>query len=217
MQSAVLHDSKIRYVIKVFDNQDRKSVAILHSDGIRGGFLSKLPLSFLSSLYQAIAHDKHSVVFTANCSDFGCCGFVVGTRSTKGLYKRVLLSKWPVFALHVVPSLIKPSILTKVVETLCYPFCKKKNSSLRTSSVEMPDAELLSIVVTASMRRQGIGRMLVNQLDEWFRNNNCSKYSVITVANDENSNAFYRAVGFIYEGSFTHHENTMNRYIRTLF
>jgi ribosomal protein S18 acetylase RimI-like enzyme len=101
----------------------------------------------------------------------------------------------------------------------------------------LPQAELLSIAIASEARGKGVGRALVNQLEQFFVNNlnnlNPSTalarrsreakaaqrdftYKVSTSASDSVANFFYRGCGFRLNRQFKHHGNVMNEYLKTV-
>jgi GNAT superfamily N-acetyltransferase len=101
------------------------SIARLHRTGITTGFLSTLGDGFLATLYRGIAADRDSVVFVAVSEDGVPVGFCAGTLDTGKMYRRVLLRRGWVLGIKVLPSLLIPSRVRRMVETVAYALRKK--------------------------------------------------------------------------------------------
>ena len=199
--------------VRLLDPSDAEAVARIHREEIASGFLSMLSQKFLARLYRDIAVDCNSVVFVATDSaSADVVGFVAATVSTSGLYKRLLARNALAYVVHLLPLAVKPSMLGRILETLWYPFRTKVGRSEATSC-STPEAELLSIAVSACSRRRGLGQRLVAALDDWFVGR-ASRYAVVTWQEDERANAFYRSRGFVVADSFLHHGHVMQRYLR---
>lgn len=187
-------------------------IARLHTQGIRTGFLSLLGTGFLSNLYSAIAKDEHSVVFVSGEDNIE--GFVAGTISTGRMYRNVLKRHWFSLAIAVAPRLRNSGFIKQAFETFLYGLkLGGKCSEDKTSLVE---PELLSIAVDTSARGRNIGRGLVTRLEYWFFERGITSYKVVTYQKDPVSNAFYKRCGFQCFRSFSHHDNTLNEYIKTI-
>jgi N-acetylglutamate synthase-like GNAT family acetyltransferase len=73
-------------------------------------------------------------------------------------------------------------------------------------------AELLSVAVSDKARGKGIGKKLVQALDEQFLKMGVREYSVVTHGIDERSNQFYIRCGFEFVRSFENHGKPMKEY-----
>jgi len=189
-------------------------VARLHSASITEGFLSTLGLRFLTVLYRGIQTAPRSGVLVAK--DGGTIlGFVAYTTDVATCYRWVLARRLFPLGMALLPSLLKPSVHARCLQTLLYPFRARDDASPEAqSSGRRP--ELLSMAVSDRARGQGIGKQLVRSLDEQFRRLEVESYVVVTYAKDERSNGFYRSCGCVHSRSFSHHGKPMNEYLRTL-
>ncbi len=198
-------------MITELQNNHGRAVAQLHRDGIQTGFLSSLGLPFLSSLYQAIHSAPNSIVL-CDVATSGVLGFVAGTTSTKMMYRWVLPRYGLQLFARAVPSLSRPTDLARIWETIRYT--GKSRALPDNATVDCVEAELLAIAVDSSHQGQGVGRMLVTALEQWFVSRGVSRYKVVTSASDRLSNQFYLRCGFSQTRSFIHHGNEMNEYAK---
>ena len=202
---------------------DAPAVALLHQQGITAGFLSGLGPRFLSALYCTIANSRWSTVFTAVPEGTGKpVGFIAASIDTGRMYQDVLLRRGLRFAWLLAPQIIRPVAVKNMLETVLYPVFHAKDAERKAdvlsqaSSAGGVRAELLAIAVDREWQGRGIGRLLVNEMEGYFRESGVERYKVVTSAQDETANAFYRALGFCLEKTFVHHRREMCQYIKTV-
>ena len=210
-----LLDSNISIAVMAPDED--LQVAHLHMDGIPLGFINSFGDRFVGRMYRGIATAPESGVWVARSEQGNVLGFVAGTTCVARCYRHVLLKQGLVMSLLAVPTLIRPSVWRHVFETLSYPFKRpdsRDTESQGSNGTDVP-AELLAIAVDSTTRGLGLGSRLVSQLEHAFHGWRYQEaYRVGTHAADPRSNAFYEKVGFNLASSFTHHEHTMNRYLK---
>jgi len=141
----------------------------------------------LTAFYEGVLDLGVGFGFVA-IEDKGPVGFVLGSTDTGQLFKRVVLSRAVVLALRAIPSVIRrPALIANVLETFLYP----------AREGEVPEkAELVVIGLDAAYRRRGLGRSLVNALNETFRAQGVQSYKVTVLQSNQSANSFYRALGF---------------------
>ena len=206
--------------IRTFVAKDALSVAELHRLAIPRGFLSELGDSFLGRLYTQIARARGSCVLVAADEEDGCVvGFVSGSVDIKACYRHVLLKGSVALIRGLLPNLFRATVIKRILQTLLYPVHNGKgdSESERVDEGKCRAAELLSIAVADEARGKGVGRLLVDALEDFFRRHgHPMQYKVVTDAEDHRSNAFYQARGFTFQGAFQHHEHRMHRYVKKL-
>jgi len=192
------------------------AVARLHRQAIPQGFLSRLGDAFLANLYLGIAAAPDAVVWVAVDQDDRVLGFVSGTTDTRICYRQVLLRRGWLLGLLAVPSLVHPANIRHIIETLRYPREQEADHAEKAETTHQ-EAELLSIAVNPEARGLGLGRKLVQILEQSLRERQYrGAYRVVTSAADPQSNAFYLGVGFRLQREFLHHDHAMNEYIKDL-
>ena len=197
--------------IRPAKQEDLESVAELHAESIKTGFLSQLGTSFLKELYRAIGKQPGACVLVAE-SDGKVNGFIAGTIDTGNLYKSMLAKNWYRFFIPLVRFILNPIAVYKITETLLYGL-RQGRSTLKQ---EIYNAELLSISVHASTRGKGTGKALIQELETFFHSKGISGYKVVTFAHDQRSNKFYKSCTFSHHTQFIHHGNTMNEYVKMI-
>lgn len=182
-------------------------VAKLHREGITTGFLSTLGIVFLQRLYRAIDREKGGCVFVA-ADDGNFCGFIAGTIDIHSTFRKVLIKNCLVLGVAIIQYMFSAKNLIKMAETILYGF----RSDGGKSEDRQCRAELFSIVVANAARGKGVGKCMVEKLEQYFKEKGIRQYKVVTASNNQGANKFYRKCNFILKSSFAHHGNVLNLY-----
>jgi ribosomal protein S18 acetylase RimI-like enzyme len=165
---------------------DYRSVASLHCNYINQGFLSSLGVPFLTLLYEAIDKDSESVLLVERI-DQNIVGFVTGTCGLGRIYKQLLFR--PLRLIYSLRScLLSPSKMYKIIEVLLVT----KNSNI---SADLPEQELLSIVVDSSCRGGGHAENLFIGLCNRFKEKGAGCFKIVVGNSLERAHAFYLKMG----------------------
>ena len=184
---SVPHRSLLRCTVRLMRPDDALTIARYHKEAIPTAFLSRLGVRFLTHLYLAIACSAKAFVFVAVDPSDRVIGFVSGATEVKGLYRSVLLRRGWLYALILIPHVLRWSTVRRILETLFYP---------ARVSREYPEPELLSIVVEPQAQGSGAATALLEAVKEEFRRRNCPVFRVLVGADLERPNAYYRKHGF---------------------
>jgi ribosomal protein S18 acetylase RimI-like enzyme len=162
-------------------------VAELHCAALAGDFLPSLGQSFLTAFYEGVLDLRVGSGFVA-IEEGRPVGFVLGSADTSVLFKRVVASRAVMLGLRAIPAVIrKPALIANVLETFLYP---------GKEGAAPEKAELVVIGFDAAYRGRGLGRGLVNALNEAFRAQGVQSYKVTVLQENLGANSFYRALGF---------------------
>ncbi len=179
------------------------AIARMHKEEINQGFLAELGDAFLRRLYEAmLRHDETNVLVCLD--DEKIVGFVTVTLNTSRMYRWTMRQHWWRFGIPIALRMTKPSRIRRVVENLLY--------SSQKQSVDLPEAELLSIAVDGGYRRCGIGRLVVSAGLEWLREQNVEKMRV-SCTEGLKSNEMFMSIGFERATQMEHHGQQMNIYV----
>lgn len=179
-------------------------IAKLHIEGISTGFISSLGIDFVTALYDAIAQSKSSFGFVAGREN-RIFGFIVFTVNLNALYKSAILKKGAIFTLMLVWRMFSYKTIKRVFETLFYP--------ARIKKINLPSAELLSIVITQEQRKKGLATELVRKgLVECARRG-IEKVKVLVAADNKPANKLYLKCGFELVGQIENHGVLSNIYV----
>jgi ribosomal protein S18 acetylase RimI-like enzyme len=173
--------------ITIAESAQSKLVAHLHIQTINEGFLPKLGISFLQSLYRFLIAKELVLVYKEEDNVFG---FVSCALSSKGIMKRFLVSS-PVGVLKIGWSVVKnPVLLKSLWETFRAPSLSGSENEAEPS---IPVTELLSICVSPQAQQGGIGTKLLTALEKELMNRGITRYKVIAGKKLTGANKFYRS------------------------
>lgn len=168
------------------NRSDYRAVAELHCDYINQGFLTTLGVPFLTLLYEAIDKDSQSVLLVERVGST-IVGFITGTRGLGPIYKQLLLHP-----LRLVSSLkscfLSPSKVYKIAEILSVG----KGGS---ATIDLPEEELLSIVVSKAYQGGGHAEELFEALCAHFRAEGATHFRIVVGGGLERAHAFYTRMG----------------------
>lgn len=135
-------------------------------------------------------------------------GFIAGCASVRKTYRWLMLNHGFGLALAAGPALFRFRVLAKLNSILSYPLRRHKVPA----KGPLPEAELLAIAVEAGEYGKGNGKKLVQAFEVSLRQWGVHKYRVLTNVAEIESNAFYRATGFVPAGTIRHHALTLQVY-----
>jgi len=182
-------------------------VAELHCAALAGDFLPSLGQGFLTVFYRGVLDLGVGFGFVA-IEDAQPVGFVLGSADTNVLFKRVMLSRVLPLGLRVIQAVIrKPALIANALETFLYP--GKENAAPEK-------AELVVIGFDGAYRGRGLGRQLVNALNDAFRAQGVRSYKVTVLQSNRGANGFYRALGFQHALEFELYRKKWNLYTYTI-
>lgn len=179
------------------------AVAALHQAGIQTGFLSSLGPCFLRQLYAAIGSCPAGFGSIWQEPDGQVLGFVACAESTGRLYKQAFLRRGLLMALPLIRFVFRPSVLKRIWETLRYP---------AETAEGLPQAEVLSIVVSENARGKGVGKALMEAAMDEFANRRIKRIRVAVWDGNEPANKFYQHCRFSLAMKRKHHGLDMNIY-----
>ena len=174
--------------ISEMTHPDLNEVVNVHLRSFPGFFLSQMGPRFLLCLYEEILHDPSGIALV--CRKSGRVrGFVAGTAEPRGFYGRLLVRRWPRFALASVGPVLRNPI---IVPRLLNAFRKRK---------EEPDEQgcglLMSVAVDPLDQANGIGASLVDGfLAECQRRGLSSVHLTTDRLENDRANRFYSKLGF---------------------
>jgi len=179
-------------------------VARLHLEVIKTGFISSLGLDFITALYEAVAKSKSGFGFVAVRSQT-LIGFVAFATNINALYKSVLWKKGLTFVCLLAGRVFSFRNLKQILETLFYP--------ARTSRLNLPGSELLSVAVAAEQRRKGVAAALVKTGLAGCDARRIDKVKVLVDAGSKPANKLYLRCGFELAAQINNHGIKSNVYV----
>ncbi|WP_338140595.1 GNAT family N-acetyltransferase [Candidatus Kuenenia sp.] len=137
-------------------------------------------------MYQ-LMNNSNNAFYLIEVEDGKIVGFVSGVISIRGFYKEFFKKNFIKGTVYLLPKLLKPVTMRKTLETLFYP-AKKEN--------DLPDAELLSIVVEENYQGKGVARKLFIKLVDEFKTRGVFRFKVVVGSNLIAACRFYEKNGW---------------------
>ncbi|MDT8308947.1 MAG: hypothetical protein RQ866_05415 [Bacteroidales bacterium] len=172
------------YHIRRCTGRDRrlgKEIAGMHKSLISEGFLSSLPMPFLTLLYKYLI--KRHIVFIAVTGKDRVLGFVAATLHPEKLMRDFVFRNNLRILFTLAPVLFRRRVLRQLRET------KKTTSIDDATEANMP--ELLSIAVMHDAGNRGVGAALLKCLESALRAVKVKKYKVVAGEKLSQANNFY--------------------------
>jgi len=193
--------------IEALTNDFARQAAELHIKNIPTGFISSLGINFVTALYGCIAEDNNSFSFVA-VDDGKVIGFVAFSTNLSKLYKYVGLKRGFKFGFILARKMVSFRVIKKVFDNIFYPS--------KMAKMNLPDAELLSIVVASQGRGKGVANQLVDAGFAECRKRSIERVKVLVAAGNEPANKLYQKCGFELATQIESHGVKSNIYVRDL-
>ena len=173
-----------------------RQVAALHATSIDQGFLSTLGEPFLALMYRALDEAEGSVLLTEEQGG-RIVGFVSGAEGMGAIYRRML--RRPVrLGLTLLPSLVRPRRIARIIEILRY-------GGDAEASLPLPKAELLSIAVDPVVRGTGVAERLYRRLQAHFAGRGIPAFRITVGDSLAPAHRYYRKMGAMPVGRIEVH------------
>jgi len=179
--------------IRAATTGDAAIIARLHADNIDTGFLRTLGVGFLRHLYESMLRYEGATVLVAT-DPYGPVAFVAGVSDVGAFYRRFVTTKGAVAGMSAVPRLVRPSAWRKIWETARYDGDHQETG-----------AELLSMAVSATYRRRGLGKTLASRLLEDLAGSGIGRVKVVVGAKNSGARKLYESVGFVAKDTIEVH------------
>ena len=182
-----------------------RQIAKLHIEGINRGFISSLGIDFVTALYEAIAENESCFGIVSETEEV--LGFVAFTKDINQLYKSIIRKKGLRFVFLLARKMLSFTRIKRVFETLLYP------NKVKDDEMNLPESELLSIVVAPQARRAGQATELIMKGFEHCSNYAINRVKVMVAADNKAANKLYQKCGFEFAKQIDSHGVPSNIYI----
>jgi GNAT superfamily N-acetyltransferase len=179
-------------------------VAEQHAEGIPGGFLSSLGPRFLADLYRNLARSREAFVLVSVDEENAVTGFLAATTQLKKAYRSVLIRRGWLYVFLLARHFLNPSSIRRIFQTTNY---------MDRDKSELPDAELLSIVVTPKSRGTGAASALFDEMVAEYHRRGVYKFKILVGAQLERANAYYQKLGCELVATIESHGVPSNVYV----
>ncbi len=185
--------------------------ARLHIAGQPGTFLTALGPGVLAAIYRALPATSAGFGFAAIDDGVGdgesFLGFVSATTSVGRLFVEIGRSSLGTLLPPLLGQLARhPALIWRSAQTVAYPLL------VGGDEAGPPPAELLSIMVEANRRSQGIGAQLLAALTNACQERAIALLDVTVDANNKGAQDFYARHGFTQHHDFTLYGRRMAQY-----
>ena len=197
-------------MLRKADKYDSKCVALLHKEGIPSGFLSTLDTDLLSKLYITIIDEGLCFVYLSGDTP---AGFVSCSMNSKALYRNIVFRNFFSLLPLMMRQVFKLSFIKRSIESFLIPYKTAKVDN--KAKDDLP--ELLSIVVSKDIQAKGLGKELLDALENELKQRNVKSYKVLAGDNLVSANKFYLKNGFVLKEKLELHKGQIsNIYVKEL-
>jgi ribosomal protein S18 acetylase RimI-like enzyme len=196
--------TKLATHVRAMRPDEAGAVAQYHAEGIPTGVLAELGVGFMTDLYRAIAASRDGFVFVVLDDEERVRGFICGTTRLGAVMRGVLLRRGWKLAGFMLRHMFSGRIVKRAFEAVFYP---------SRMPGDLPEAELLSVVVDPKLHGAGAGTALLEALMNEFRARDVPKVKVMVRADFERANAYYVKHGFRPAARITTHGHPANVYV----
>ena len=184
-----------------------RQVAALHAANIDQGFLATLGVPFLALMYRAIDEAADSVLFVEE-SGGRVLGFISGGTGMGSIY-RTMLRKPVALGLSLLPSIVKPARIKRILDILRY--------GRNEPTAQLPRAELLSLAVAPDARGSGVAERLYHRLATYFKDAGEGAFKITVGDALAPAHRFYTRMGAVPAGRVEVHQGQGSiLYVHTL-
>jgi ribosomal protein S18 acetylase RimI-like enzyme len=171
------YDRHSGFEIKIMEQGDIPSAAKIHKEVIGFSLNSKLGLDHLRNLYEVTLKDPYSSIYVAHRENH-VVGVAVATLDPDHLQKKLL---------HHFTLTKKLRIIIRLLSL---------NSAVIFKGKSVVPC-LFVLAVDNDYRRAGLGRLLLENVEQFMRNNNCYTYQANAIEGNNVARKFYIKLGFI--------------------
>ena len=188
-----------------------EQVAELNIRTIHHGVLPILGKRFLTRLYYELATSPQAGLWGV-VENGKVLGFVAGCADVRRSYISVLSRAGIPLAGLALGAVFSAGFIRAVSAIVAYPFRGHRPVAVG-GFTDTRDPQLLAIAVAEAAQGRGIGKMLVQALEQGFLSWGLTgRYRVATNVEEIGSNAFYQKLGFAPCGRVRHHRLILQMY-----
>ncbi len=184
-------------------------MAKVHSESFPKFFLTTLGQPFLSVFYSSLLSEENTICWGIK-ENKNLIGFFVATKNSDGLYKKIFIHNFFRFLIPLLTAFLKNI-------NLFFRLIKSFNSTKEHKVPIDYKASLLSICILPTSSGKGLGKLLINKLENELIQRNITKYYLTTDADsNESTNIFYQKNQFSLYLNFWQGNRKMNLYLKNI-
>ena len=187
---------------------DCKTLAEIHLKSFNDFFLSTLGKRFLETFYKACIKNPGAVAIVCSTTEGVTTGFALASLKSKSFYRNILVGNLFAFSMEAIRLLfLRPRALLRLFLNLS-----------KSGSDAGETAELLSIASLPEYSGKGVGKLLLETIENKLKDHQCKAITLTTDYYDNDKViGFYRSRGFEINSDFiTYPRRRMYRMIKYL-
>lgn len=195
-------------IVRAAISDDSSTLAEIHLNSFYDFFLSSLGKRFLITFYKACIKSKGAINVVCSTNDGVTIGFALASIKSDGFYRNILFGNLFAFTMEAVRLLFsRPKALLRLALNLS-----------KSGSDAGDAAELLSIASLPEYGGKGVGKLLIETIENKLKDH---QRKAITLTTDYHDNdkviGFYQSRGFEIDSDFvTYPRRRMYRMIKYL-
>lgn len=197
--------------IKQLEVSEVSEVVKIHQNTFSGFFLTQLGARFLKVYYASCIKNKTATIAVGIYSvENTLLGFSIGSKQSKGYYKRILQSNFFKFCMiGIYLVFTKPMAIIRLMKNM---------DKVKKESDDGLYCELLSIGVSVDQKGKGYGKILLQAFEKEALKIDLNKITLTTdYDNNDRVIAFYKKSGYEVFYVFTTYPNRkMYKFIKTV-
>ena len=172
---------------------DCYTIAELHLKSFNDFFLSSLGKRFLETFYKACINNPDAIAVVCTTEEGVTAGFALISLKSKGFYRNILVNNFFAFSMEASRLIFsRPRALLRLALNL-----SKSGSDVGDA------AELLSIASLPEYSGKGVGKLLIETIENKLKDHQCKAITLTTDYNyNDNVIGFYRSRGFEIDSDF---------------
>lgn len=187
---------------------DCSKLADIHLKSFNDFFLSTLGKRFLETFYKACIKNPDAISVVCTTEEGVTAGFALASLKSKGFYRNLLVNNFFAFSMEASRLIFsRPRALLRLALNLS-----------KSGSDAIDTAELLSIASLPEYSGKGVGKLLIETIENKLKDHQCKAITLTTDYYDnDNVIGFYRSRGFEIDSDFvTYPGRRMYRMIKYL-
>lgn len=202
--------SKTKFIIRCPENDHWLEIAALIAYSLPHALVSKLGTHFGALYYEHISNSQGSCCYAAFDNNGRFAGMILGTLD-RNKAKSISFTLKTRLLLAANIRLFSPAVCWWLLSGL------RTRRSTKVQMKEFPKAELIIVTVHEEFKGNHLAKLLINQLEKFFRKNNLqTPYLILTEKSNRVANDFYKKLGAKFIKTYAYHDKIINEWHKSL-